>query len=65
VFRIYFGWIINPQHEVFGGRIVLATALSLIGAVALSVSVEDVQHVLPLPHAVAALLNWHWSIGPR
>ncbi|HEY6894844.1 MAG TPA: hypothetical protein VI258_11790, partial [Rhodanobacteraceae bacterium] len=65
VFRIYFGWIINPKHEVFGGRIVAGTVLSLLGAVALSVSVEDVQHVLPLPDMLAALLNWHWSIGPR
>ena len=65
VFRIYFGWIINPKHEVFGGRIVAGTVLSLLGAVALSVSVDDVQHVLPLPDAVAALLNWHWSIGAR
>jgi hypothetical protein len=50
---------------VFGGRIVAGTVLSLLGAVALSVSVDDVQHVLPLPDAVAALLNWHGSIGAR
>ena len=60
VFRIYFGWMINPKHEVFGGRIVAGTIVSLVGAVALSVSVGDVQQVLPLPHAVAAVLNWHW-----
>jgi len=65
VFRIYFGWIINPKHEVFGGRIVAGTVLSLLGAVALSVSVGDVQQVLPLPDALAAVLNWHWSIGAR
>ncbi|MGN6572982.1 MAG: EamA family transporter [Pseudolabrys sp.] len=65
VFRIYFGWIINPKHEVFGGRIVAATVMSLIGAVALSVSVGDVHQLVPLPDAVAAVLNWHWSIGVR
>jgi len=65
VFRIYFGWIINPKHEVFGGRIVAGTVVSLLGAVALSVSVGDVQQVLPLPDALAAVLNWHWSIGAR
>lgn len=60
VFRIYFGWIINPKHEVFGGRVVTATVLSLAGAVALSVSVEDVRHVLPLPDAIAWLIDWRW-----
>lgn len=65
VFRIYFGWIINPKHEVFGGRIVLGTVLSLLGAVALSMSVGDVQQLIPMPDALAALLNWQWSIGAR
>lgn len=60
VFRIYFGWIINPKHEVFGGRIVAATIVSLVGAVALSVSAGDVSRLLPLPDAAVAVLNWHW-----
>jgi len=60
VFRIYFGWLINPRHEVFGGRIVAATIMSLVGAVALSVSAGDVSRLLPLPDAAAAVLNWHW-----
>jgi uncharacterized membrane protein len=64
VFRIYFGWIINPKHEVFGGRIVAGTLLSLAGAVALSVSVDDVQHLLPLPDAIGWLLHWRWPSGP-
>ena len=38
VFRLYFSRIINPQHELFGGRIVAATVVSLFGALALSVS---------------------------
>ena len=60
VFRLYFSRIINPQHEMFGGRIVAATVVSLIGALALSVSTEVVQAALPLPDAAKAVLNWRW-----
>ena len=60
VFRLYFSHIINPQHELFGGRIVAATAVSLLGALALSVSAEAVQAILPLPDWAKAVLNWRW-----
>jgi drug/metabolite transporter (DMT)-like permease len=60
VFRLYLSRLINPQHEVFGGRIVAATAVSLLGALALSVSTEVVQAALPLPDWAKAVLNWRW-----
>jgi hypothetical protein len=60
VFRLYFSRIINPQHELFGGRVMAATVVSLLGALALSVSTEVVQAVLPLPEWVKAVLNWRW-----
>jgi drug/metabolite transporter (DMT)-like permease len=60
VFRLYFSSIINPQHEVFGGRIIAATIVSLAGALALSVSTELVQSILPLPDWAKTFLNWHW-----
>jgi drug/metabolite transporter (DMT)-like permease len=60
VFRVYFARLINPQHEVFGGRIIAATAVSLAGALALSVSTEVVQSLLPLPDWVTRILNWRW-----
>lgn len=60
LFRLYFSHIFNPHHEVFGGRVVAATVVSLLGALALSVSTELVQSVLPLPEATRTLLNWHW-----
>lgn len=60
VFRIYFGRLINPQHEVFGGRIIAATVVSLAGALALSVSTDLVQSLLPLPDWARAALNWQW-----
>jgi hypothetical protein len=58
VFRLYFGARLNPNHEVFGGQVMLATAISLLGALALSVSTDVVLHALPLPEAVASLLQW-------
>jgi uncharacterized membrane protein len=60
VFRVYFGWMINPKHEVFGGRVFAGTLVSLIGAVALSASTDSIAHLIPVPAALAAWLSWHW-----
>ncbi len=60
IFRIYFGWIINPKHEVFGGRVVAGTIVSLIGAVALSASTDSITHLIPMPSWLAAWLTLHW-----
>lgn len=60
IFRLYFSRILNPQHEMFGGRILAATVLSLLGALALSVSTEAVQSLLSLPDGAKAMLNWTW-----
>ena len=60
VFRLYFSRLINPQHEQFGGRVAWATVVSLLGALALSVSTEMVQAMLPLPEWAKVALNWRW-----
>jgi uncharacterized membrane protein len=60
VFRLYFSRIINPQYEMFGGRVVAATLVSLVGALALSVSTDVVQAALPLSGWARAVLNWRW-----
>jgi uncharacterized membrane protein len=60
LFRLYFSRLLNPQHEVFGGRVVLGTIVSLTGALVLSLSIDQVQSWLPLPEAVLAVLRWHW-----
>jgi drug/metabolite transporter (DMT)-like permease len=56
VFRIYFAKLLNPQHEMFGPEIVVATAVSFLGVVALSLSLD----VIPVPDAWRPLLDWHW-----
>jgi uncharacterized membrane protein len=60
LFRLYFSRWLNPQHEVFGGSVIVGTVVSLAGAVALSLSTEMVQSIVPLPDALVALLQWHW-----
>ncbi len=60
VFRIYFGWMINPQHEVFGGRVMAGTIVSLVGAVALTASTDSVAHFIALPAWLSTWLTWHW-----
>ena len=58
--RVVFARLLNPHHEIFGGRMVLATALSLLGAVLLSLDVEHVLSLVPLPKSLAAVARWHW-----
>jgi uncharacterized membrane protein len=60
LFRLYFSRLLNPKHEVFGGKVVLGTIVSLTGAVVLSLSIDSLQAWLPLPEVVLAVLRWHW-----
>jgi uncharacterized membrane protein len=60
VFRIYAGWLLNREHEVFGGKVILGTVISLVGAIALSVSTEVVLAYVPLPDAIVGIARWHW-----
>lgn len=58
--RLLFARLLNPHHEIFGGRMILGTALSLLGAVALSLDTEFVLARVPLPDFLAAAARWHW-----
>lgn len=60
LFRLFLSRLLNPKHEVFGSSVILATVVSLIGAVLLTLSVDLVQALIPLPEAVVAMLNWRW-----
>ena len=60
LFRLYFSRLLNPQHEVFGGSIIVGTVVSLIGALALALTTDAISAVVPLPDAVVALLHRHW-----
>ena len=60
LFRLHFARWINPEHEVFGGPVILGTVVSLAGAVALSLSVDVIGSLIPLPGALVSILHWHW-----
>jgi drug/metabolite transporter (DMT)-like permease len=63
VFRFLLARVMNPHHEMFGGMMMLATALSVIGAAALSLDPEFViaqfwaAHVA-LPESIVSMLRW-------
>lgn len=60
LFRIYFSALLNREHEELGNVVILGTVLSLIGALALSVSLQMVLAWLPLPHFLVTAAHWRW-----
>jgi uncharacterized membrane protein len=58
--RFWLARVLNPQHEIFGGRMLAGTALSLAGALALSLDTELVLSVMSLPEPVADFVRWRW-----
>ena len=56
IMRIHVSRWLNPEHEVFGGEVVMATILAFIGVIVLSARAD----VLPLPASWTALLGRHW-----
>jgi uncharacterized membrane protein len=60
VLRIHASWLINREHEVFGGRVIGGTVVSLLGALALTVSTETILALVPLPDVIAAIARWQW-----
>ncbi len=60
LFRLYFSQLLNPDHEVFGGKVVLGTVVSLLGALALTLSTDLVTSLVRLPDSVVQVLHWQW-----
>jgi hypothetical protein len=58
VFRFILSRLVNPHHEMFGGMMILATALSMIGAAALSIDPEFLIANITLPESLVAMLRW-------
>src|SRR5262249_37220211 len=58
VFRYMLARLLNPHHEVFGGTMVLATAVSIAGAIALSLDPDFVIDNVTLPDFFVAMLRW-------
>lgn len=60
IFRIYFGWIINRDHEVFDSSVILATVISMLGALVLSVSTETFLGLADWPAWIVEIARWRW-----
>ncbi|MDB5644054.1 MAG: hypothetical protein JWN07_3371 [Hyphomicrobiales bacterium] len=60
IFRLVFSYMLNRKYEVFNSRMVLGTIVSIVGAVLLSVSIDDVRLLLPIPEALAPAFTWTW-----
>lgn len=60
LFRIYFSWIINRDHEVFDESVILATVVSMIGAIALSVSTETFLSLADWPDWLVTIARMRW-----
>ncbi len=60
IFRMFFGWLINREYEVFEPRVIIATIISLIGAVALTVSTDIVLAVVPMPQWLSDIARLEW-----
>ena len=60
VFRLYFSRLLNPQHEVFGGRVIAGTVVSLTGAVLLTLSTEVVVVDAAAAESAVSPAQWQW-----
>lgn len=60
IFRFYFGWMLNREHEVFEPRVFIATAVSLLGAVAISISTDLFLSLAAWPDWLVRLVRMQW-----
>ncbi len=60
LFRIYFGWIINRDHEVFDPSVMVATVVSMAGAITLSISTELFLSLADWPDWLVRLAKLQW-----
>ena len=60
IFRIYFGWLLNREHEVFSRKVIFGTVVSLCGALVLSLDAGYVEGLRDWPQWVVEALRWRW-----
>jgi uncharacterized membrane protein len=60
LFRLAFSYFLNREHEVFHGRVILATIMSLVGAVLLTLSTDAVANLGFLPDWLREASRWQW-----
>jgi drug/metabolite transporter (DMT)-like permease len=60
IFRVIFGWVINRQHEDFSFWVMAGILVSLSGAFALTLSVEFLIEIFPVPQSLIDIARWQW-----
>jgi drug/metabolite transporter (DMT)-like permease len=60
VFGVLFSWLLNRQHEVFDPAVLGAIAVSMLGAVAISMDPSSVFGWLGSPDSLASAFQWQW-----
>ena len=58
VFRVIFSWYMNREHEVFTVSALIGIAVSLLGAISLSLSTDIVLALLPVGWAEVLTVTW-------
>jgi uncharacterized membrane protein len=60
LFRTLFSWLLNRDHESFELGLLVAIAISLVGALALTLDPAFVVRALAAPPGLADALVWRW-----
>jgi drug/metabolite transporter (DMT)-like permease len=58
VFRILFSAWLNPDHEVFGWRVMAGAAIAIIGSLTVAIDTEVILNALALPEAISDVFRW-------
>lgn len=58
-FRLIFSTWLSPDHEVFGGLVIFGAAISIAGALLVSIDSTMIVQALALPDMIARVLLWH------
>ena len=58
VFRLFFSTWLNPEHEVFGPRVIVGCVISLAGATTVAIDTDIILQALAIPHELARALAW-------
>jgi drug/metabolite transporter (DMT)-like permease len=57
-FRLLFSTWLNPDHEVFGALVLAGVAVSITGALMVSIDTDILLNAFAVPDAIAQVLRW-------
>jgi len=61
IFRLLLSMWLNPEHEVFGPKIILGSVISMMGACVVAIDTDLILAALGVPETWAPLLRWQVS----